>query len=166
MYFSLSNCSCKALLQLWAWVTRSVTQSCLTLGPHGLQQTRLPCPSPSPGACSHSWWLSQWCHPTISSPVIPFSSCLQSFPASFPGLFQWVISSHQVANVLELQLQHQSFQWVFRTDFLQDWLVCFPCCPRDSQESSPTPQLKSINSSVLRLLYGPTLTFVHDHEKQ
>ena len=103
-----------------------------SLRPHGLQQTRLPCPSPSPGACSHSCPLSQWCHPTISSPVIS-SSCLQSSPASFPGLFQWVISSHQVANVLELQLQHQSFQWIFRTDFLQDWLVWFPCCLRDSQ---------------------------------
>ena len=50
--------------------------------PHGLQHTRLPCPSPSPGAYSNSCPLSQWCHPTISSSVIPFSSCLQSFPAS------------------------------------------------------------------------------------
>ena len=52
------------------------------LQPHGLQHTRLPCPSPSPRACSNSCPLSQWCHPTISSSVIPFSSCLQSFPAS------------------------------------------------------------------------------------
>ena len=55
-------------------------------------------------------------HPTISSSVVPFFSCLQSFPAS--GLFQWVSSSHQVAKVLEFQIQHQSFQWIFRTDFL------------------------------------------------
>ena len=54
--------------------------------------------------------------------------------------------SHQVAKVLELQLQHQSFQWKFRVYFLWDWLVWAPCCPRDSQESSPTPQFKSINS--------------------
>ena len=59
-----------------------------------------------------------------------------------------------------LQLQHQSFQWIFRTDFLEDRLVGSPCCPRDSQESSPTPQLESINSSVLSLLYGPSLTSI------
>ena len=53
-----------------------------SLWPHGLQHTRLPCTSPTPGACSNSCPLSRWCHPTISSSVIPFSSCLQSFPAS------------------------------------------------------------------------------------
>ena len=57
-----------------------------SLWPHGLQNTRLPCPSPTPRACSNSCTSSQWCHPTISSSVIPFSSCLQSFPAS--GSFQ------------------------------------------------------------------------------
>ena len=56
-----------------------------SLWPHWLQHTRLPCPSPTPGACSNSCPLSWWCHPTISSSVIPFSSCLQSFPA--PGSF-------------------------------------------------------------------------------
>ena len=54
------------------------------LWPHGLKHTRLPCPSPAPGACSNSCPSSQWCHPTISSSVVPFSSCLQSFPASYP----------------------------------------------------------------------------------
>ena len=58
-----------------------------SLWPHGLQQASLPCPSPTPGACSDSCPLSWWCHPTISSSVIPFSSCLQSFPAS--GSFPW-----------------------------------------------------------------------------
>ena len=53
-----------------------------SLRPHGLQHTRLPCPSPTPGACSNSCPLSRWCHPTISSSVVPFSSCPQSFPAS------------------------------------------------------------------------------------
>ena len=62
----------------------------------------------------------------------PLSSCLQSFPHQ--GLFQWVSSSHQVAKVLEFQLQHQSFQWICRTDFLWDWLVRSPWSPRDSQE--------------------------------
>ena len=60
----------------------SVTQSCLTLQPHRLQHTRLPCLSPSPRACSNSCLLSGWCHLTISSSVVPFSSCLQSFSAS------------------------------------------------------------------------------------
>ena len=77
------------------------------------------------------------------------------------GLFKWD-SSHQVAKVLELQLQHQSFQWLFRADFLEDGLVASPFSPRDSQESSPTPQFKSINFSALGLLYGPTLTTIHD----
>ena len=72
---------------------------------------------------------------------------------------------HQVAKVLEFQLQHLSFQWIFRTDFLEDWLVWSLCCPRDSQESSPTPQFKSINTSVLSFLYGPTLISIQDYWK-
>ena len=65
----------------------AVSQSCPTLRPHGLQHSRPPCPSPTPGACSDSCPLRRWCHPTISSSVVPFSSHLQSFPASgsFPG---------------------------------------------------------------------------------
>ena len=79
------------------------------------------------------------------------------------GLFQWVSSSHQVVKVLKFQLQHQSFQWIFRTDFLYDGLVGSPCSPRDSQESSPAPQFKSINSSALNFLYSLTLTSIHDY---
>ena len=104
--------------------------------------------------------------------VMPSNHLILSppFPLAFnliqhQGLFQWVGSSHQIAKVLELQLQCQSFQWIFRTDFLSDWLVWFLFSPRESQESSPTPQLKSINSSVLNLLYGPTLTSIHDYWK-
>ena len=133
------------------------------LQPHGLQHARLPCPSPTPGVCSNSCPSSWWCHLTISSSVVPFSSRLQSFPHQ--GLFQWVSSSHQVVKGLEFQLQHQPFQWIFRTDFLGDWLVGSPCGPRDSQESSPTPQFKSISSSALRFLYSPTLTSIHDYWK-
>ena len=77
-----------------------------SLQPHELQQAKLPCLLPTSWACSNSCPLSQWCHPTISSSVIPFSPCLQSFPAAL-GLFQWVGSSHQVTKVLELQ--HQFF---------------------------------------------------------
>ena len=84
---------------------------------HGLQHARPPCPSPTPRVHQNPCPLSRWCHPTISSSVFPFSSCPQSFPAS--GVFsKWVSSSHQVAKVLEFQLQHQSFQWTPRTDFL------------------------------------------------
>ena len=87
-----------------------------SLWPHGLQYARPSCPSPTPGAYSNTCPLSWWCHPTISSSVVPFSSCLKSVPHQ--GLFKWVCSSHQVAKVLAFQLQHQSFKWVFRTDFL------------------------------------------------
>ena len=71
-------------------------------------------------------------HP-LSSPSPPAFNLSQH-----QGLFQWVSSSHQVAKVLELQLQHQSFQWIFRVDFLYNWLARSPCSPRDSQESLTT----------------------------
>ena len=107
-------------ISIYAFIDQSVSQfSCSvvsnSLRPLGLQHTRLPCPSSTPRACSNSCPLSQWCHPTISSSVIPFSSCLQSFPAL--GSFQ-MSRLHQVAKVLEFQLQHQCFEWIFRTDFL------------------------------------------------
>ena len=87
-----------------------------SLWPHGLQHARRSCPSPTPGAYSNSCSLSRWFHPSISSSVVPFSSHLQSFPASgsFP-LSLFFTSGGQ--KVLELQLQHQSFQWIFRFDF-------------------------------------------------
>ena len=86
-------------------------------------------------------------------------------PFQHQGLFQWVNSSHKVAKVLEFQPQHQSFQWTPRTGLLYDGLVGSPCSPRDSEESSPAPQFKSINSSALSLLHSPTLTSIHDHWK-
>ena len=88
-------------------------------------------------------------------------------PSIFPSIR--VFSKSQFfpsgAKVLELQLQHQSFQRIFRTDFLSDGLVGSLCSPRDLQESSPTPQFKSINSSALSFFYGPTSTSIHDHWK-
>ena len=78
---------------------------------------------------------------SLSSPFPPAFNLSQH-----QGLFKWVSSLHQVAKVLKFQLQHQSFQWILRTDFLQDGLVGSPCSPRDSQESCPTPQFKNINS--------------------
>ena len=92
------------------------SRSVMSLQLHGLQHTRLPCSSPTPRACSDSCPSRRWCHPMITAFVIPFFSCLQSFPAS--GSFPMIGSSHQVAKALEFQLQHQSFQWIFRTDFL------------------------------------------------
>ena len=87
-----------------------------SLRSHGQQNVRFPCPSPAPRVYSNLCLFSRWCHPTISSSVIPFSSCLQSLPAS--GSVPIISSSHQAAKVLEFQLQHQFFQWIFRTDFL------------------------------------------------
>ena len=110
-----------------------------SLQPHESQHTRPPCPSPTPRVYPN--WLVGF------------------------GLFQWVNSSHEVAKVLEFHPQHQSFQWTPRTGVLSERLVASPCSPRDSQESSPTPQLKSINSSVLSFLYGPPLTSILDYWK-
>ena len=102
--------------------------------------------------------------------VMPSHPLSSPFPPAFnlsqhQGLLQGVSSSHQVAKALELQLQRQSFQWIFRTDFLYDWLVWSPCRPRDSQESSPTPYFKSINSLAFSFFYSPTLTSIHDYWK-
>ena len=90
-------------------------------------------------------------HP-LSSPSPPAFNLSQH-----QGLFKWVNFSDEVAKVLEFQLQHLSFQWIVRTDFLSDGLVGSPCSPRDSQESSPTPQFKSINSSALTMQYYSSL---------
>ena len=94
-----------------------------SLWPHGLQHARPPCPSPSPRVYSNPCLLSQWFHPTISSSVIPFSSCHQSFPVSgsFP-VSQYLANTCHVAKVLEFQLQHQSFQWTPRTLGWTGWI--------------------------------------------
>ena len=118
---------CLALSQF----SRSVVSD--TFRPHELQHTRLPCPSPAPGACPNLCPSSKWCDTTISSSVIPFSSAFNL--SQHHGLFQWDSSSHQVARVLKFQLQHHSFQWILRTNFLWDWLVWSPCSPKDSEES-------------------------------
>ena len=95
------------------------------------------------------------CRPLLLLPPIPPSI----------SLFQWVSSLHEVAKVLEFQLQHHSLQKNPRADLLQNGLAGSPCSPRDSQESSPTPQFKSINSSAHSFLHSPTLTSIHDHWK-
>ena len=144
-----------------SFINNHVAQLCSTLQPHGLQHTRLPCPSPSPWICSNSCPLSSWCHPTISSSVILFPSCLQSFLASGSFLMSHLFarggqSIGASASAPDLPVNIQG-------PFPFNWLVWSPCCPRNSQESSPTAQFKSISSSVLSLLYGPTLTTVQGY---
>ena len=120
----------------------SVAQLCPTLRPHGLQHTRPPCPSPTPRAYSNWCPLSRWCHPTISSSVVPFSSCLLSCPAS--GSFQ----KSQLLSSGGQSIRASASTSVLPMN-IQDWFplgltVGFPCSPGDSQESYPTPQFKSI----------------------
>ena len=128
--------------------------------PHQPQHARPPCPSLTPRVYSNSCPFSRWYHPTISSSVIPFSSCLQSSPASgaFP-VSQFFTSGGQSigvsasTSVLPMNIQ----DW-----FPLRWTVWISL---QSQESSPTPHFKSINSSVFSFLYSPTLTFIHDYWK-
>ena len=115
------------------------------------------------GAYSNSCSSSQWCHPTILSSVVPFSSCLQSFPAS--GSFQMSQFFTSGAQSTGVSASASVLPMIFRTDLLLDRLGGFPWSPRDSQESSPTPQFKSINSSALSFLHSPTLTSIRDHWK-
>ena len=134
----------------------SVAQSCLTLcDPMDWSTPGLPVHHQLPEfAQTHVHWVSDAIQPShpLSSPSPPAFNLSQH-----QGLSKWVSSLHHVAKGLELQLQHQFFQWIFRVDFLSDELVRSPCSPRDSQGSSPTPQFKSINSSVFSFLYSPTL---------
>ena len=129
---SIKNVSCSVLSNsLWS---------------HGLQHIKLSYPSPSPRVCSNSYPLNQGYHPTITSFVVPLISCLQSFPALRSLPMSWLF----ISGAKVLDLQHQSFQWIFRLDFLEDWLVWSLCCPRDSEESPPAPQFKDISASVLQ----------------
>ena len=143
----------------------SVTQSCSTLGnPMSLSTPGLPVHYQLPESTqTHVHWVGDAIQPShpLLSPSPPALNLFQH-----QGLFKWVSSSHEASKVLEFQLQHQSLQWTLRTDLLQDGLVGSPCNPRNSQESSPTPQFKSINFSALICLHSPTLTSIHDHWKK
>ena len=130
-----------------------------SLRPHGLQHTRPPCPSPTPGAYLNSCPSHWWCHPTIPSSVIPFSH-FQSFPAS--GSFP--ISQFFASGCQSIGVSASTSVFPMNT---QDWfLLGWTGNPRDSQQSSPTPQFKNINSSSLNFLYSPTLTSIHDFWKK
>ena len=132
-----------------------------SLLPHGLEYAWPPCPSPTPGVYPNSCPSSLWCHLTISFSVVPLSSCLQSFPASgsFP-MSQFFASGSQSIGSFSFNIS-PSDEYSGLFSFRIDWLD--PCSPRDSQESSPTPQLKNISSLALSSLYGPTLTSIHDY---
>ena len=142
----------------------SVTQLCLTLcDPMNRSTPGLPVHHQLPEFTqTHAHRVGDAIQPSqpLSSPSPPAPN-----PSQHQGLCQWVNSLHKGAKELEFQLQHQSFQWTPRTDLLQDGLVGSPCSPRDSQESSPAPQFKSINFSLLSFLHSPTLTSIHDHWK-
>ena len=141
----------------------SVAQSCLTLcdpmnrSPPGLPVHRQLLEFTQ----THVHWVGDAIQP--SHPLSSPSPCFNL--SNHQGLFKWVSSLHQVAKLLECQLQYQSFRWIFRTDFLYYWLIGSPCSPRDSQVSSPTPQFKSTYSLALSFLYSPTLTSIHDYWK-
>ena len=135
-----------------------------SLQPHGPQHARPPCPSPTPGDYPSSCPLNPWYHPTISSSVVPFCSCLQSFLAlgSFP-MSQFFASDGQSngvsASTSVLPMNTQDGPPLGWTGWISG------CSPRDSQESSPTPQFKNISSSAFSFLYSPTLTSIHDYWK-
>ena len=135
-----------------------------SLRPHGLQHATLACPSPTPGACSNSSPSSRWRHPTISSSVIPFSSCLQSFPAS--GSF----SNESVLSIRWRSWWSFSFsispsnEYLGLISFRMDWsdLLAVQGTLKSLLQHHSS---KSINSSVFSLLYGPALTSIHDYWK-
>ena len=154
-FFSISS-----IFHLLLWFSRSVVYISLRL--HGLQHDRLPCPSPSPRICSNSCPLNQWFHPTISSYVVLL------LPSIFPSIRVFYKES-----VLPIRWpKYWSFSFSISPSSEYSGLISLGLTglislqsPRDSQESSLTPQFKSINSLVLSLLYGPTHTSIHDYWK-
>ena len=115
---------------------------------------------------SDSCPLSQWCYLTVSSSASLFSSCLQSFPAleSFP--MNWLFASGSLSIGASASISFSPFsEYSGLISFRIDLSDLVAVQARNSKESSPTPQFKSIESSVPSLLYGPTLTSVHDHWK-
>ena len=135
---------------------------------HVLQYASLPCPSLSPRVCSNSCPLSWWCYLTTSSSAAPFSSCPQSFSAS--GLPSFRVFSNELALQIRWPkywsisfINDPSNEYSGLISFRIDWLDLFAV--KETQESSPAPQFESISSLALSLLYGPTLTFIHDYWK-
>ena len=124
---------------------------------------RPPCPSPTPGVHPDSCPSSRWCHPAISSSFVHFSSCPQSLPASgsFPMSQLFACGGQSIGvSALASVLPKNTQDWS-----PLGWTCWTSLHPRDSHESTSTPQFKSINSSALSLLHSPTLTSTRDHWK-
>ena len=156
-------CGCGSLLAPLSSVQFSRSVLSDSLWPHEPQHTRAPYPSPTAGVYPNPCALSLWCHPKISSSVIPFSSCPQSLPASvsFP-LSQFFASGGQIigvsasTSVLPMNIQDWS---------PLGWTGWISLQSKGLSRSSPTPQFKSINSLALSFLHSPSLTSIHDHRK-
>ena len=132
-----------------------------SLWPCGREHARPPCPSPTPGVYPNSCPLGRWCHLILCCPLL-------FLPSIFPSIR--VFSNESVLHIRWPEYWSFSFSISPSNEHLglisfKDGLVGSPCSPRDSQESSPTPQFKSINSSALSLSYCPALTSVHDYWK-
>ena len=158
-YYQLYSCQFLVIFLLLS--STSVMTDCLWH--HGPQHTRLPCPSTYPRACSNSCPSSQWCHPAISSSVVPFSSCPQSFPASgsfqMSQLFASVGQSIGVsASTSVLPMNTHDWSPLGWTGWTSLW-------SKGLSRVFSTPQFKSINSLALSFLCSLTLTSIHDHWK-
>ena len=149
------------------YVTYYVTKYCWfshlimsnSLWPHELWHTRLPCPTPTPRACSNSCPSSQWCHKTITSSVIPFSSSLQSFLASgsFP-VSQFFASGGQSIGVLASASVLPMNEYSGLISFRMDWLDLLAV-------QGTLKSLLQHHSSKASIVYSPTLTSIHDYWK-
>jgi len=134
-----------------------------SLGLHGLQRSRFPCPSLPPGVCSNSCPLNQWCHPVISSSVISVSSCSQSFPASgsFPVSHLFASGGQRSGASASASALPMNIQGWFSLGLTS--LISLQSKGFSRVFSSTT--VKKHHSSMLSLLYGPTLTSIHDYWK-
>ena len=174
LVFSFSWPSSTEQNVMWQWrmgkyqfsfqLSRSVMSD--SLWPHGLQHAWPPCPSPTPGTDSKSCQSREWCHPTISSSVIPFSSCFQSFSAS--GSFQMSQFFASVGQSIRVSASVSVFP--MKVFPIQDWLTLgltgwISMQSKGITRVLSTPQFKNINSSALSFLYNPTLTSIHDYRK-
>ena len=132
-----------------------------SLRPQGLQHARLLCPSPTPGACSNSCPSIK---SVMSSNHLILCHPLFLLPSIFPSIRVFSNESVlRIAKVLKIQLQHQSFQRLFRTDFLYDGLVGSPCSPRDSPRIFSTTTVWKHQFFSAHFLYSLTLTSIHDY---
>ena len=145
------------VLHRWKFSSVQFSHSVMSnsLQPHGLQHARLPCPSPTPGVYSNSCPSSQWCHPTISSSVIPFSSHLLSFRAS--GSFRMSQFFASGGQSIEVSASASVIPMNIQDWFLLGWTGWI------SWLDSPWGVFKNINSSALSFLYSPTFTSIHDY---